>query len=139
LIATASGLSGVWEIWPAVLTCGLAFAGVQFVVSNFVGAQLTDILSSLSAIVALVVLFRFWHPRRILRACDFSEGGATGKVDRPVSGNAFSISATYAGVVTAPVLEEKASLSATAIFMAWSPYLLLVLFVLFWGLKPNVT
>jgi hypothetical protein len=39
------------------------FAGVQFFVSNFIGPQLTDILSSLSAITGLVVLLRFWHPR----------------------------------------------------------------------------
>ncbi len=36
--------------------CGIAFAGTQFFISNFVSAQLTDILSSLVAMVALVVL-----------------------------------------------------------------------------------
>ena len=37
---------------PAAAVCGVAFAGTQFVISNFVGAQLTDILASLAAMGA---------------------------------------------------------------------------------------
>jgi lactate permease len=40
----------------------VAFAGVQFVVANFVGPFLTDILASLAAIVALVILLQCWRP-----------------------------------------------------------------------------
>jgi lactate permease len=36
---------------------------MQFAISNFVGPQLTDILASLTAIGALVVLFHVWKPR----------------------------------------------------------------------------
>ena len=39
----------------AAVLCGVAFGGTQFLVSNFVGPQLTDILSSLAAIGALVL------------------------------------------------------------------------------------
>ena len=37
-------------VLPAAAVCGVAFAGTQFVVSNFINAQLTDILASLAAI-----------------------------------------------------------------------------------------
>ena len=137
LIATAAGVSGVWEVWPAVLTCGLAFAGVQFFVSNFIGAQLTDILSSLSAIVALVVLLRFWHPRSVMSARNFGDGGAAEKIERTTPGFISKPSSTtQAAVSSAAVLEAGTSYSAGEILMAWSPYLLLVCFVLVWGLKP---
>ena len=117
LIAVVGGVSGMKEVWPALLVCGATFAGVQFFVSNFIGAQLTDILSSLSAIVALVVLLRFWHPKRILTAREAS--GA----DTP---------AQAAATAAAPALHYTPG----QIFVAWMPYLLLVVFVLAWGYKP---
>jgi L-lactate transport len=66
LIAVICGPRAALEVWPALLVCGGTFAGLQFSISNFVGPQLTDILSSLSAIGALILLLRFWHPRVIM-------------------------------------------------------------------------
>jgi L-lactate transport len=56
LILVMSGWKGLRAVFPAAAVCGIAFAGTQFFVSNFVSAQLTDILSSLAAMAALVVL-----------------------------------------------------------------------------------
>jgi L-lactate permease len=36
---------------------------MQFFVSNYVGAELTDILSSLTCIVVMVAVLKFWKPR----------------------------------------------------------------------------
>jgi len=63
LVLVMYGWKGLRAVLPAAAVCGIVFAGVQFTVSNFVGAQLTDILASISTIVALVVLFRVWKPR----------------------------------------------------------------------------
>ena len=62
LILVTSGFQATVEVWPAVLTCGAVFAAIQFCVSNYIGPQLTDILSSIGAMAALVVLLRFWEP-----------------------------------------------------------------------------
>jgi L-lactate permease len=45
----------------------VVFAGMQFLISNFVGPQLTDIIASLCAIGALVVLLHIWKPRDMAR------------------------------------------------------------------------
>ncbi|MFB3826237.1 MAG: L-lactate permease [Bryobacteraceae bacterium] len=63
LIAVMGGWKSLKGVLPAAALCGAAFAGTQFVVSNYVAAQLTDILSSLAAIGALIVLFKVWQPR----------------------------------------------------------------------------
>lgn len=63
LIVVMGGWKSLKGVLPAVALCGVVFAGTQFVVSNFIAAQLTDILSSLAAIGALIVLFKVWHPR----------------------------------------------------------------------------
>ncbi|HEV2444700.1 MAG TPA: L-lactate permease, partial [Candidatus Sulfopaludibacter sp.] len=62
LILVMSGRKGLKAVLPAAAVCGIAFAGTQFVISNFVNAQSTDILASMAAIGALVALFRVWQP-----------------------------------------------------------------------------
>jgi lactate permease len=108
LLIVMVGFEKMFEVLPAVLVCGLSFAGVQFYVSNFVGPELTDILSSLTCIGSMVLVLKFWKPKNIFRL----EG------DKP-----------------ATILAHKHS--GAEVFMAWMPYLLLVGFVLAWG-EPAV-
>src|SRR5690242_9905656 len=58
LIVVMSGWKGLRGVLGSAAACGIAFAGTQFAVSNFIGAQLTDILSSLAAILALLIAMR---------------------------------------------------------------------------------
>ncbi len=67
LVLVMGGVRSIRQVWPAALVCGVSFAGMQFAISNFVAPYLTDILSSLAAIVALVVLLRFWSPGGVTR------------------------------------------------------------------------
>jgi L-lactate permease len=55
-----SGTKGVRAVWPATLVCGVSFGVTQFLVSNFIGPYLTDILASIAAILSLVLLLRVW-------------------------------------------------------------------------------
>ena len=70
------------EILPAVLVTGISFAVVQFLVSNFVGPELTDILAALVSMGCLAALLRFWRPAQVYRF--ETEGVAAGP--RRVSG-----------------------------------------------------
>jgi lactate permease len=58
LVVVMAGWKGLRGVLPAAAACGIAFAGTQFAISNFVGPQLTDILASLAAMLALVVVIR---------------------------------------------------------------------------------
>ena len=51
LIVVMSGWKRAIEVLPAIVACGVSFAGMQFFVSNYMGPELTDILSSLTCIV----------------------------------------------------------------------------------------
>src|SRR5580698_9608542 len=64
LICVMVGWRGMLEVWPAVALVGGVFASVQFLMSNYVGPQLTDIMSSLCALSALLILLRFWKPAK---------------------------------------------------------------------------
>jgi len=104
LVVVMAGRRRALEVLPAIVACGVSFAGMQFYVSNYIGPELTDIASSLTCIVVMVLMLKLWSPRTIMRL----EG------DRPVI------------VAARPH-------SPAAVFSAWLPYLLLVVFVLVWG------
>ena len=53
---------GVRETLPATLTCGISFAIAQFVTSNYLSTQLTDIVAALVAAASVVLLLRVWRP-----------------------------------------------------------------------------
>jgi lactate permease len=63
LVFMVDGRRGLREAWPAALTAGAVFAVLQFVVSNYVSTQLTDIIAALVSAGALVALLRVWSPR----------------------------------------------------------------------------
>ncbi|MBA3973624.1 MAG: lactate permease [Candidatus Solibacter sp.] len=62
LILVMGGWKGLKGVLPAALACGAAFAGTQLLVSNFIGPELTDILSSLAAIAAVLLTLKVWKP-----------------------------------------------------------------------------
>ncbi len=62
LVAAQAGWRGMIGVWPACLVTGLSFAVMQFVVSNFHGPWLVDILGAVVSIGALVLFMKVWKP-----------------------------------------------------------------------------
>src|SRR6476646_1453119 len=58
LIVVMTNRKKALEVLPAIIACGVSFASVQFAVSNFVGPDLTDIMSSLTCIVVMVAVLK---------------------------------------------------------------------------------
>src|SRR3954462_3532278 len=70
LVWSMSGFKGMIEVWPACLVAGLSFAIPQFLVSNFHGPWVVDIVASASSIASMVILLRFWQPKKTWRFAD---------------------------------------------------------------------
>jgi len=68
LVMIVDGRRGVRQTWPAALLAGGVFAVAQFVTSNYLSVQLTDIVASLLSAGAVVLLVRVWQPTRVLTA-----------------------------------------------------------------------
>ncbi len=62
LVAAQAGWRGMRGVWPACLVTGGSFAITQFVMSNYHGPTLVDIVASIVSMGSLVVLMRFWQP-----------------------------------------------------------------------------
>lgn len=116
LIWAFAGRKAMMEIWPAILVTGLSFAIPQFLVSNFIGPELVDIIAAIVSMLCLIAFLRVWQPKKIwtspsLRGHDPS--AAEAKPPQPV------------------VRHDRAALVA-----AWTPWVILSVFVFVWGLPP---
>jgi L-lactate transport len=65
LILVMSGRKGLRSVLPAAALCGIAFAGTQFVISNFINAQLTDILAALASMLVLLAWIKLTGSRPV--------------------------------------------------------------------------
>ena len=104
LVAAQVGWRGMVGVWPACLVAGGTFGTLQFLMSNFHGPWLVDIVSAAVAMVAVVVLMRFWQPRGISVNPASAASPATGTT------------------ATGPA------------WKAWLPWIFLTGFVFIWGL-----
>ena len=101
-----AGFRGMLGVWPAALTAGLSFAVTQFLLSNFHGPWLVDIVGSLVSMSALVILLRFWRPKPL-----------------------------HNGPTTTPAPTRPAiALKPGSTLGAWVPWILLSVVVFCWGL-----
>ncbi len=62
VMAIYGGMRSVRALWPVLLVAGGSFAFGQFVSSNYLDYALTDVLSSLIALVATLAFLRVWSP-----------------------------------------------------------------------------
>nr|MBA3270464.1 lactate permease LctP family transporter [Acidobacteriota bacterium] len=118
LVWAFAGRRGMVGVWPAVLVAGTSFATVQFVVSNYHGPWLVDIVAAIASIGAVVLFLRFWQPRDSWTP---KWGVATAEEN--------AASANKAGAVTAPLRAD--------VIRAWVPWLILSVVVFIWGV-PQV-
>jgi lactate permease len=105
LVVTMSGWKSAMEVMPAIIVAGLCFAVSQFVVSNFVGPYLPDIISAIVTIGGLGLFLRFWKPPTVWR---------------------------FSGV--APAERVTCLYSSGEVIRAWVPYGILAIMVFLWGL-----
>lgn len=108
LVWAFAGRRGMMEVWPAVLVAGVSFAIPQYLVSNFHGPWLVDIIAAICSMIALAGFLRIWQPKRI-----WTSTGRAGSEAEPV--------------------QPKHNHSGATVFKAWLPWLILSVFVFAWG------
>ncbi len=118
LIWAFVGFRRMIEVWPPVLVAGVSFAVPQYLVSNFHGPWLVDIIAAVCSMICLALFLRVWQPKSPMTSADASATEAP-----PLAG------ASSAGAAAAPA----ASASRWTVLRAWMPWLLLSVFVFAWG------
>jgi lactate permease len=110
LIWAFVGFAGMLEIWPAVLVAGASFATSQFLISNYHGPWLVDVISAVVSMVCLIAFLMVWHPKRVW---------------------------TFEGEETKTEHRASHGYSRGEVARAWLPWLILSVIVFTWGTKTG--
>jgi lactate permease len=119
-----AGWRGMLGVWPAALTAGVSFAIPQFLVSNFHGPWLVDIVAAICSILAVVALLKFWQPKDNWNA---ERGMRNAETESPADTAA-----------SAPDPRPQTP-DATLVRRAWVPWILLSVLVFIWGVPAVKT
>ena len=132
------GRRGVRQVWPVALVTGAVFAISQWISATYLSMELTDIISSLCGLAAIVVMLRFWRPEgrdeareslRLAHEEEIREMGASAPVD-PTGTTAAAKAATATAVRTGSGDGDgdhaDGPLTQGRIWMALFPYLLVI-------------
>jgi lactate permease len=119
LIWAFVGFRGMMQVFPALLVAGISFAIPQYLVSNFHGPWLVDVVAAIVSMVCLALFLRVWHPSVPMLAAprDWSSGqGDVAAVDDDPD---------------APIMAGR------SVARAWTPWVILSVLVFAWG-TPQV-
>ena len=119
LVWAFAGRKAMMEVWPAILVTGVSFAVPQYLVSNFIGPELVDIIAAIVSMASLVLFLRVWQPKNVWRSPSLR-----GK----------DVSAHEAKPPAAIVVHSR-----EALVRAWMPWVILSVFVFIWGLPAVKT
>jgi len=65
LIWAFAGFRGMFQIWPAILVAGISFAIPQFLISNFHGPWLVDVVAAMISMGSLTLFLKLWKPSKV--------------------------------------------------------------------------
>ncbi|TKX31577.1 lactate permease LctP family transporter [Campylobacter estrildidarum] len=97
-----NGFKGVKETFPAVFVAAASFTLTQYLSSNYLGAELPSIISAVSSLAITTIFLKFWKIKNIYRV--------DGKTD----------------------FQTNTNLSFGEILKAWTPFILLIICIIFW-------
>jgi lactate permease len=116
LIWAFVGWRKMLEVWPPILVAGVSFAIPQYLVSNYHGPWLVNVVAAISSMACLALFLRVWKPAN------------------PMTEMPAEPAETH---VTATTLAHTVADSIHAVRRAWIPWVILAVFVFLWG-TPQV-
>jgi lactate permease len=132
LIWAFAGFRGMLEIWPAILVAGVCFAIPQFLISNFHGPWLVDVVAAIVSIAALAVFLKFWQPKRIWRLAGEPEPATEAGNDERKNQNPGERASSDSRLP-----DPEAGRRRGNVLRVWMPWLILSVIVFIWGLPQT--
>ena len=130
MVVAMAGWRGLAGAWPAVLVCGGSFAALQFLMANYAGAALVDVVAGAGSLLVTAGFLRRWQPGEIWRHGDVQAAShhRLGVAPDAMDGDRGCDNRAECG---GPCDDP-----ASRIAWAWAPWALLSVVVFIWGLPP---
>jgi len=74
LVFLVDGWRGVRHTWPVAIVAGVTFGLAQFVTSNYITVEITDVVASLVTIAVVLGMLRVWKPKGSVLLEDVATG-----------------------------------------------------------------
>jgi lactate permease len=138
------GIYGGWrsigKLFPALLVSGGSFALAQFITSNYLGYQLTDVLSSLTSLIVTVAFLKVWKPEPDPMFSMTAAANSANRMGRPAShaaganpGHAVGNPGNPGHPAGNPESTNHRNHGATRVgYGGWLPWLIVSVVVIFW-------
>ena len=137
LVFIVDGVRGIRETWPVAVVAGLAFAISQFITSNFIAVEITDVVASVVTVIAVLLMLRVWKPKHtvVFEHDVATDGGSptgstvSGAVSGPGAGTQVAEPLTdRAGAVMSTVKIDQSTRSrANLTWNAVMPYVVIII------------
>jgi lactate permease len=108
LIILMTGFKKATEVLPAILVSGVSFAFFQWFCSNYLGPMLPDVIAGLSSILCMMLLLKYWKPK----------------------------STWHFSRESKQTIETELKYSRSEVIRAWSPFIIMTIMIIAWGLQP---
>lgn len=116
IVVAFCGWQRARAVVPVALVAGVSFAVPQFLVSNFHGPWLVDLVAGAASIVSVTAFLRFWKPS-----------------ERMVLKNGELVAVAAEDFLP---IESEGDSGRVGVWRAWMPWAVLTAFILLWGLPP---
>jgi lactate permease len=142
LVAAQVGVRGMMGVWPACFVTGASFGAMQFVMSNYHGPWLVDIVSAVVAMAVLVLFMKVWKPKDVKKPTKPSLEEATGEIVSTLSvvSPAIGLVGVIVGMFytarkkTVESPPPRRAKNSPGAWKAWLPWVFLTAFVFCWGM-----
>jgi lactate permease len=108
LVILMTGFKKATEVLPAILVSGISFAFFQWFCSNYMGPMLPDVIAGLASIICLMLFLKYWKPKSTWHF-----------IKEPKQ-----------------TIETRFKYSPAQVIGAWSPFIIMTIMIIAWGLQP---
>jgi len=114
LIWAFAGWRKMLEVWPPILVAGVSFAIPQYLISNYHGPWLVNVVAAISSMICLALFLKVWQPANPMTSMPEESAEASDSAPMHTITDSFH-----------------------AVRRAWIPWVILAFFVFLWG-TPQV-